>query len=679
MARVALILTEIASYSLLLRVFGIPLSLGPSLYAGAVIVGLYLADFAGLLQSASMAIHLGGIAACIVLAIYSARSFAWTSIRFRSIPIAVCAVAVVLGAILGNFVLNENAKFWRTDEFSHWGTIIRAIYETDTFHFNPNPLYFQDYPPGAALFSYHLLQFLGYSEGGAMFSCSLLTLCLGFGVVGLSARLGIIAFLTVSWTFYVSVGVFGHGWSSVLIDHILAAAFASPVIAYLSLRKDFSRAIFVIPILVSATVLMKQSGFMLAIVAASICVIDLIILRYASRDRPDPGRRFPLSRSDIAWAIAMFASPVLISLSWRTYVSWAGLTVGWGVYSPIGVIPNILGCCQTSREIEIASKFFAQAFNVQPSAQIAGSLWAFLADAAGKFSLANIVDDQTRIAPLVAATALLLAGLVIGGLAPQRRDKVRTFALTGILTIGFLGYAATLLVAYLYSFSDYEARVLISFNRYLHVYILAWILMNLTMAMLVLRCSATAVRAVVVLTAAAIAGMSAWNWPYPASLRTADAYWPPARAIETVKRLTPPAAPYRIDVASVTDKVRPLIPKNAKVYLIWRGSNGLHVSIVTYELLPRLVSTKCWSVGEPVSADDMYTCKLSREAFVQLLAGKDYVVAGKGLRDLIREYPDLFVGPAEDSTRDWAQKDQGLFKIEGSGPNMILRHVPAGF
>jgi hypothetical protein len=259
--------------------------------------------------------------------------------------------------------------------------------------------------------------------------------------------------------------------------------------------------------------------------------------------------------------------------------------------------------------------------------------------------------------------ALVLAGGIMAVVAPNRLCRLRISILTLLLFLGFLGYSASILLAYLYALSDYEGRVLISFHRYLDVFLLAWFLVNLAVfAMLVSALPRS--RKTLAWWAIAISGALTIKL---AQISVPEGMQHPATIIESIRSLAAPPESYRGEVSSFTDRIKSHIPVDAKVYIAWQGSNGLHLFIVKYELLPRFTNVNCWSLGD--APDVGYRpCRWSAAELSKRLAPFDYVAVGKGLGELRQQYPEMFSGGPDEA-------DRGLFRIRRLGDRVSLEYV----
>lgn len=623
-----------------------PLGVGFMLYACGTIAVLYAADFAKLLMPASMAIHLAFII-CGVVLLWSERQ-ALSGGRFPRFEPAAFAVAVsILFLFTEAALLTAPAQFHNWDEFSHWGTVIRTIFAADTFHLNPNPLYFQDYPPGLALFAYHVLKLVGFTEGNAYFSYVLLIGCLSASLLQMAARVSFARFAFSVLVLWLCVAFIAEGWISVLIDHVLALFFMGCIASYLLLRER-GRYLFLLPVFVFAFALAKQAASSLALLATGIILVDILI---SARAQERAGALFWLRLA--ALAACLIGAIWLAGHSWSAFVDSAGLERGWGSYSPVGVFGKALACCTTSREIDVARAFFGRFFgNDQPYASggPAGSLayQAWLGLSVGPWSYRRILNVLcSTSAKLV---YLWLASMAVALFAEGRLNRWRTIAFGCLMAAGASGYALSLLLAYLYSFSDYEARNLASFDRFFTVYLIAWLASVLAYyAMAVgdpksapLRRVAYVGLAVGLIALAAVQTRRANIILTPAAYRAYTLNQKGA-ARELVQTLVQP--------------MLPSIPIDAKVYILWPDNTGYEFWLTKYEMLPRQTNLVCFAVTSKPQPHFVQECAFSETEFRRKLSSYDFVIVGQKLDRLREEYPGLF-GDLP------AGKQTGLFRIE---------------
>lgn len=650
---IIILMVEFFGFALILKRFaGIPLAVTPPVIASSIVLLLYILGFFVSLKPISILIHISGLSAFLFFAYLSIKNYSKSQLNFKKKLPTFAITSSVLFVVIAFYFLNRAGEFRAWDEFSHWGTIIRAIYEANTFVLSPNPLYFQDYVPGTAIFSYHILTLLGFTEGNAYFSFCLLLLCFASPIVGTALNKGIAlggaAFILI---FYLVIAL-GNGWSSVLIDHILSLAFASTIVSYFALQK-YARTLIFIPILLSSLVLFKQVGLSLAILAACICSVDWIILRCTQEKNIHPHFKLSLfSYKDITWLLALFLMPVLVSISWKNYVTLHHLQQGWGNVPILEFFKKSMTCCSTPREINVAGNFFSTYFGLDGQYSKGASLGGFLGEALSRINLLKLIFSSANF--VVSKVILVLSMLGIVGACFFRfpQSKLRFTLLNIELTVGALLYSASLLLTYLYGFSDYEAGILVSFQRYHNVFLLGWSLILLYMAFELLDDMTTTKRCLLLLVV--ILAISMWTF---ASLS--------GDIISYIKKGAWPASEQRVEVKNFVKQYESNIPKDSSVYISWYGSNGWEFWIIKYELLPRMTNVDCFSLGPKLNADDLWTCEFNPSN----LGNYKYFLIGKGLRVLHKKYKTVFVGVPPNV-------DAGLFKINNSNAGLHLIYLP---
>ncbi len=634
-----------------------PLGAGFMVYACATISTLYVADFFGGLWLASFVIH-GGVVLCGALLLWSQRHLLLGARLFRIERRTLAVSLALLFLFIQSALLTAPAQFHSWDEFSHWGTVIRTIFTADTFHLNPNPLYFQDYPPGLALFAYHVLKLVGFSEGNVYFSYVLLMGCLSASLLQLAARVSFARFVFSVVILWLCAEFIAEGWISVLIDHILALFFMGCVSSYLLMRERGGH-LFFLPVFVFAFALTKQAASSLALLAAGIILVDILVSR-SVQERV--GAKFWLRLG--ALSVSLVGAIWLAGHSWSAYVDAAGLQRGWGSYSPFGLLEKVLGCCTTSREIDVARAFFGTFFRGDKTyggQGQAGSLvyQAWLGFSAGSWNLRRILDMLGS--PFAQLVYLWLATMGIGLFAQRRLDGWRTIAFAILMAAGACGYSLSLLLAYLYSFSEYEALHLASFHRFFTVYLIAWIASLLVYFALAVPDPANMRlrRFAYIGLAIAVIALVGLQVRRSNIILTPGAYHGYVGGLEASRK-----GGARDLVQTLVRPTVSSIPAASRVYILWPDNTGYEFWLAKYEMLPRLTNLACFAVTSNPQPGFVQECALSEEEFRRTLSNYDVVFVGQKLDRLRREYPGLFADVP-------ANKQAGLFKIE-KGPVLIL-------
>ncbi len=635
-----LLIASLSGYVFVLRRWlGVPAAVGLAATIGALITFLYAADFVGWLKLAANMAYLAGW--------FGFVGCAWLFIKGRDPDLRGRASAlpllILVVALLCLYRLSAGGAFVSWDEFSHWGTIIKALYSADTFHFNPNPLYFQDYPPGTALFAYFVLQILGYSEGHALFSYSLLLIAFCLPLLYLAwmagPRWGVGTVILVA--ILVSRLGLGHGWMTTLIDHVLSVMFGGTIAAYLLLRKKNAR-LWPLSIMLTALCLTKHAGQFLAILAVAVCGVDVLISRIGvSKGGITLDHAVKGMSSATTLMIGLLIVPLVMSWTWRNHVVENRLVQSFSQVSLPGLLVKSLECCSSERDIDIATGFVDKWLGLPLLRE--GS--------AGSLSEITITHFLRRL-PDVAAirgyspaslfSLFLLAGSVGALMSRNREDRRRLLFASLMLSVGAILFSATQLLFYLYSLSDYEARALASFNRFQNIYYLGW-----GLAVIGLIIATRQPRGAPQLRnrhwlAIAVLGVT----PYLAS----------DRMLERLRFLAPVMGQ---DRSAIRDWLLPkidFIPVPARVYIVWQGTSGIEFWMIRHETLPRKTNNDCFSLGAPHFDADIWTCPKSEAQLSAEWSEYNFVIVGRGMAGLKAHYPGLLAGIPDGI-------DRGILKI----------------
>lgn len=649
MLKLALLFSCISGYVLLHKhLWRVPYAVAPASSVGLLTCVLFMADFAGVLELAAYALYaigLGGFFYCLY------QGWAGRIDLFRREAMLPAVALAVL--FVGLYQLNRSGGFHEWDEFSHWGSIIKAIYGANTFHFEVNPLYFQDYPPGTALFSYFVLKLLGYSEGNAYFSYSLILLAFSLPVLGLAMRRGWAWALVYGTLIFVLVARLGHGWSSVLIDHILSVIFGGTIAGYFLLRRENSP-LWSLSFMLVALVLAKHAGQSLALLVVALCAMDLLLSELV-HDAP-PRLRGPAAGRlrQIAFSSAgLLLPPLFVGWIWKYYVAQSNLAEGFGRFALSGLLARSSQCCTSERDLGIVTRYVDQALGVQTYEQAApGNLLSVVASHLGS-RLPDVLTVQS-FSPALLFVLCVSAGLAAAFLAHFANERVRFSAATMILAAGALSFSLTQLLFYLYAFSEYEALSLASFNRFQRTYYLGWALA--AMAIFAARKVAAKGKTSRLGWAAAIA--------FAVLLLALS-----GQTLRQVRHGAPGMNELRASIRQWALPLLPGIPESAPVYIVWQGSNGFEFWMIHHETLPRRTNRDCYSLGPPHFKGDIWSCPHSEKEVAALWAGYEYLAVGHGLMNLKATYPALLANVPPGV-------DRGLLRIEkhggGKGISLVL-------
>lgn len=591
-------------------------SVAPISIVSTIVLVLFLSDFISLLRPASIFLMLLGIALLL------AESVRYIKLHGFTIPHLFLLGGGSIGLALALLIdFNWHSKFVSWDMFSHWGTIIKLIEFTNTALDLKNQgyrLYFQDYPPGTAYLGYFFVRFTGFSENVAILSHAILLMFTAIPAVAASNFFSRTHTLLLATLTFLVVMLMGQGWSSILIDQIVGALFGS-ILAIYWVTRDNPKSWVALPPIFGFLVLTKDSGASFAVAA-----LILIVFAHWFRTRTAP---FDFSGIRQIWKIILLCIfiPVIGSQLWAGHVKSQSLNRSLAGISLAGMVKEASHCCSTEREQTILSTFSDRMLGVEkkmvPDAHV---------------STRNSVEKMLLThwnAPGKLVLALLLIGFIISAMQANKVDRYTLGLLTLGLAMGGILYCCLMLLYYLYGFSDYEGRVLTSFERYFGSYALGMAFMLLAgLATLPLRSNGQKITSIGLCMALIIPSvLLGRNSIQPYLWAGGPKYFPTRDTL-----ISPLIHPF-------VDRTYPRV----SVLAIWQADKpsyvGLEYWILRYELTPRTTQTGgCFSFGPPLYPGDTTTCNWPKEQFIRALGNFHYVFIGNGLQSLQQAYPSAF-------------------------------------
>lgn len=600
-----------------------------------IITILYVFSLLGFLRTGSQFVIGGGLGLFLGIICWRGR-YAWKSLRQFMCP-------GILVFIAGFWLLwlkypEYTYSWW--DEFSHWGGVIKVMFDTNELAGAGNSLLGKDYPPAAALFQYFVLRFTGYSEGYTYFAQNLVLfsgmVCL---LKGLEWKRYLVLLATILFG-YLAIVFLSDGFECLYVDHLLGIFFGVSVLMYAFDRNRNNSAILRITPALFCLPLIKIFGIVPALIVVGIVSLDQVsglIQKLAAREvgswchvAADPVRRRRWLTRLLILSLCI-AAPLLAKNSWQHRVAALNfnntvtLRVSWAEMSRV-FLHNA-----ESQDKQRVINAFIDAFDKKP------------------------VGKTINPSPLVSSKGLLVWFVLILGLYAYirgaSRETCQIVALHMLLLAGLAVYSFGILCAYLWAFTDYEALRVASYDRYLGTYWLGWSFVLCATYVHHWRKDVVtgaskqkafaAVLAVTVLLMFLAVPLSIGFCKY---------------------RFFPPElSPMRKSVRQAAEDIAQVVPPNAKLYLIWQQSNGYHYFLLKYELATHLVNAGAWSLGEPYDAGDVWTARLTPEAWSDVLRREhyDFVVVANADEKFWKTYGMLF-------------KD-----IEANKQNLIFKIIPS--
>jgi len=627
--------------------FNVPACIAPLGAIGSIVTCLYVSDFFSLMRIAGIVLLVSGDT---LFAYYSLRAAKDGGVldtrRF-------VLLAVLISGLLTLYYLNLHAAFTQWDEFSHWGTFTKMVESEHTFHLKEKLIryYFEDYPPGTALFSYFFLQTTGYQESIVFFAYSLTLMAGCLPTIGMALAVSYFRGLLAIIACYLFVIVFGQGWSSALIDQIVGILFGGVICGYWLLRNAPPLRLLVLVPALCFLVLSKQSGASFSLLATVLILIDrLWVMRLETGWQRKITVLLPVA--------ALWIVPRLIQASWTRRVIGEGLTQTFSAANLDEAFSKLARCCHTDRELATMASFF-KALTGMPEAHQAtpGNLFHIVFDQL--FRLETLTSIWMAVGPAHIKILVVLCALLVIAVPLHARSLRGRLALFSAAFVGSgFAYVLSLLVYYLYVFSEYEGRAITSHDRFINTYFLALSLFAIA-TLLTVPAVTLAKRAIVDVVAVTFLFLMR-------SFAVPGFYW---------MNSGPRISSARVEIREFLKPILSSTSKYSNVYAIWESTtilqNGLEFWMMHYELRPRNTNLFCFSLGPPQYAGDIWSCKMDQQQVRDAFADFQIVAVGNGLAKLRELYPDVFELTPEG-------KNAGVFEtIKNAEGKLALRPFQA--
>jgi hypothetical protein len=430
----------------------------PIIVNGAIITVLFI--FA-LLAQLDTGVNLLLVLGLILTGITIFR--AYTQQQYESLRVFIAPSFLFLTvATLFFWALLHNVRLTDYDNFSHWAVIVKNM---SWQHGLPNTrsvgIQFAAYPPGSALFIYALCHFFGFTEVHAVLAQAFLISTAIMPLFNLVDR----AFWTQKWQragllagvmLLLALNLYNgpSAMSSLLVDNLLLLTGLASTVIIIDMQQHPSRAAFCVWPLLTATVLIKNSGLFFTLINTVLLVIFL--RRWSEKDSGSNSNRFSAKRISAIIGGVFAVLPYCFFWMWNQHVKHT--------------FPN-----GDMSKHAVSLQDYITTFQHKSAGDIGTIAREILQQL---FHFTNLHSAAAMV--IWNAVGLLVLLLVLR----QAKDSVRkSFKQTLIIidTI-FLAYVFGLFLMYVFSMPRTEALSLASFNRYLGTimnYLIAWL--NLSM------------------------------------------------------------------------------------------------------------------------------------------------------------------------------------------------------
>ncbi|MBR5521024.1 MAG: hypothetical protein IKU54_03415 [Oscillospiraceae bacterium] len=331
--------------------------------------------------------------------------------------------------------------FWRIqlgmlisqwDEFTHWGLIVKNMYALDNFgNTGLTTAAFLDYPPGQGLYRYMFMKICGvFAESRIFHAANIMAIVFAFPLIRKSRNIFTSA-TTIALFMLVLNIVSAETFHTIYIDLLLGIVWGHLLHICLAYERDVFFYLDFALTFVFLT-LLKASGFGLAL---SVLIV-MAVHSFAGV-------------KNIKAAVTKFAPLAICSMTGIiTKISWSAF-LNYHNINPIFEFDSLTPTTFMQLVNGTAPRYRYQVLSAYK-------------DALFNTAVFYIGDKGITAVAFTLATAIILIALNFMG----KKDSGYIWAGAGIVMVTVI-FVAGMLVSYLFSFSEYEAVNLASYDRYL--------------------------------------------------------------------------------------------------------------------------------------------------------------------------------------------------------------------
>lgn len=337
------------------------------------------------------------------------------------------------------------------DELTHWGLVVKNMFFHGDFGGGEAATtMFKGYPVGTSLYLCFFELFgAKFAPAHLYMAMNLLNVSLMLPVVARFQSFGkqlLVTVLILSSVFPLNVTAYLSIWN----DTVMAALFAYILISYFCFPEPQNATVRTLSICLSSFVLClaKSTGIAFVLFAYLIIVADRLIRR-------TPQKRF--TWRSLLSALFPILSVLAAKLSWSAYQAAQNLGEAWETsrMTPQAIVEYFISPNAFQRDI---TKHFWEEF-----------LFPYTSHGNGSCT------------PIPYPLLLLVVGVLVFFIIKRTRDRRYLLSLSIALPACFALYVLATLVSYLFAFSEGEAYSLASYVRYLNTFIVAAILLAVSL------------------------------------------------------------------------------------------------------------------------------------------------------------------------------------------------------
>lgn len=521
-------------------------------------------------------------------------------------------IAFILLALVV-FVMNYGKHFFKWDEFSHWGRFLKECYRSNQLYvMSPASMAHKDYVPCITLFEYLWCKLsLAYSEANAYRGIQMLLVAVAIGVAEEIKTKGKRLYQNLIYAL------------SIVVLMGLPLLF-STFIFYHSIYQDamFGMLIFYslwVALHDGESVQYRSLSLTLAMVILIMCKMTAVpfcflIWCFYLWNEQSVGRSF---REKYLWQLLPVVAPlgVWISYNWfvSLYINTSG-TQSYSGFSLLGILKVILHDGSVTYQSDVELSFWKA---VLTKSIVGGASFAFVAVA-------------------ILVMCMIVRKLDYDGKVPYQSRETGKQLFTW--SIGAtVAYVSMMCFLYDTAFSEYEARKLASFDRYMCSWLIA-ILYLAVSVMLVRYAYASKIQQSALVIALSFIAVSDNRELLLSGFSGTD---------QEDKQCF-----------GRSEFINSVVNENESILILDRGSDGNSSTKVGYYCLPRVIDFI--SPGPAAYDGDIWSTEMTSDGLLDLIAAHDYVYVFHVDEAFVTQYGSVVPEIVEDM-------ENVLFKVNQDG------------
>ena len=592
---------------------------------------LYIAGLFNLMKYAVYAIYV----LSIISFIYIIYCVIKKKIKIREIFTPGIIIYIFVVMIMAFMVKDTYYYVW--DEFSHWGSNLKAMVQYDLFW--SNKIYdgvHVVYTPIAGIVEYFFCKINGgFAEDVSYMAINTFIITLLLPIIKCQKHnvKNYIKLILFWLLIYCSVKLLNFQISSIYIDLLLGILFTLGII--LAFRVDGKEDKINLILTLIMMPLLKDSGLLLLGIILMELFFSKIVLKIIEE------RKITKQHLKVFGIIVlMLIIPLVFYGTWKIYCGVNGKVLDdrhdKNAISEINIVEYIKGILLLNTDNpkykDISNSFY---------------------DALNGLEVAGGTDSRATAVKLVVLLDIL--GIILYLMNKNEEDKKKIATVIISLNIGFVLYCLLLLATFMFAFTETEGRALASYSRYMSTYFIAWVIITLGLA------SNSKIKNTILPIIIAILLCL-----YPINI---------ANLMDTTSRK---------NLSGIDDEIRTeanIIQENVnlsdKVYIIYQNiGGGYEYHKLRYSISPIITNLMYeWSLGPKYYDTDIWNLDLTKEEFEKKLIDEnfDYVFIAKIDKQFVDIYGSLI--NFDFTTKSYEELNNKLLKIEKINENEVILNL----